>query len=137
MLLLLQHVADESLPLRDPWLPASCQLTRATAHVRRHYLLVDAQEEGWGQEITFRSELLDFISFRYASFGGSRTQLQRLTSRINSRRVFQGKNDEEDGEEEYGDEEEPKRRVPVITFVFGGGDGTIRTVLKHIILKDP
>ena len=116
---------------------ASCQLTRAAAHVRRHYLLVDAQEEGWGQEITFRSELLDFISFRYASFGGSRTQLQRLTSRINSRRVFQGKNDEEDGEEEYGDEEEPKRRVPVITFVFGGGPGTIETVLKHIILKDP
>jgi hypothetical protein len=85
-----------------------------------HYLLVDTGNTEFAQEIIFRSELLDFISFRHDA-KKSRTQadLDDLTSAIRGR------------------SKDDKRSVPVVAFVYGGGPGTLTTILEHVRTCDP
>eukprot|EP01043_Picozoa_sp_COSAG02_P019955 COSAG02_NODE_973_length_15536_cov_5.108635_4_plen_1513_part_00 len=85
-----------------------------------HYLLVDTGIQGFSQEIIFRSELLDFISFRHdAKKATKKSELENLASMIRGR----SKND--------------KRSVPVVAFVYGGGPGTLTTILEHVRTCDP
>eukprot|EP01043_Picozoa_sp_COSAG02_P061400 COSAG02_NODE_8247_length_2643_cov_1.407233_1_plen_672_part_10 len=85
-----------------------------------HYLLVDTGIPGFSQEVTFRSELLDFISFRHdAKLAKKQSDLENLASLIRNR----SKHD--------------KRSVPVVAFVYGGGPATLTTVLEHVRTCDP
>ena len=80
-----------------------------------HYLLVDDGTDNdkkgtaFGCEISLRSELLDFFSFRHDVSEESLETLTRITR-----------------------ERTAVRTVPVLCLVFGGGPGTLKTVLEHI-----
>jgi hypothetical protein len=85
-----------------------------------HYLLVDDGIEGqFGGEIELRSELENFLSYRLdlgvREKAGSKEAGQRLVHQI--KRVESG---------------QKMQLVPVICFVFNGGNGTIETVETHM-----
>ena len=85
-----------------------------------HYLLFDGGlddgQSAWGSEIAFRSELLDFISFRDdADKAKTDADLEDLATKLRDR------------------SSEDRRSVPVIGFVYGGGPGTMETCLQHTV----
>jgi hypothetical protein len=81
-----------------------------------HYLLVDDGTQGkFGADLSFRQELLDFISFR---FDDATVDAMRLTEKVRDRRSC-------------------KRSVPVICIAGGGGPNTLETVLMAIQEQDP
>jgi hypothetical protein len=91
-----------------------------------HYILVDDDTDNgmkgraYGAEIHIRDELLDFISCRRdidMVQDDVETDLETLTQAIRD-----GSN---------------QRIVPTICFVFGGGAGTITTVLEHVAGESP
>jgi hypothetical protein len=91
-----------------------------------HYILVDDDTDNgkkgraWGAEIHIRDELLDFISCR--------------------RDIDMVRDDEETDLENLAQairDDADQRTVPTICFVFGGGPGTITTVLESIAGNSP
>ena len=85
-----------------------------------HYLLFDGGlddgQSAWGSEIAFRSELLDFISFRDdTDKAKTDADLEDLANKLRHR--------------SSGDQ----RSVPVIGFVYGGGPGTLETCMQHTV----
>lgn len=85
-----------------------------------HYLLVDTGTQGFFQEIIFRSELLDFISFRHdAKKTNTKSEMKDLASLMRGR------------------SKDDKRSVPVIALVYGGGPGTLTQILEHVRTCDP
>ena len=85
-----------------------------------HYLLVDDGTDNdkkgtaWGCEVSLRSELLDFFSYRHDVSEDSLETLTRITR-----------------------ERTAVRTVPVLCLVFGGGPNTLKTILEHIDSFDP
>jgi hypothetical protein len=82
-----------------------------------HYLFVDNNSNGqFGGEISFRSELEDFISFKHDD---SIDKLEVLSEKIR------------------GQTKGSPRMVPVVTIAYGGGPGTLDTMVEAMESGNP